>query len=117
MRRSITVGESTKIAQTSVETQFSGEMSLGTSFSKENQKQAFGEVIRSNPSCAREISGIRILMKEKSIEEKIFFKTVILRDILGDDSIGKSELSFHECFCPGEVKRNALTNFEQTYLN
>lgn len=56
-------------------------------------------------------------MKEKSIEEKIFFKTVILRDILGDDSIGKSELSFHECFCPGEVKRNALTNFEQTYLN
>jgi len=119
MRRGFTVGESTKITQTSVESQFSGKMSLGTSFSKRDKKQSFKEANRIKPfssqgsfwdnaSDEREINGGENVCQ-----------VVIHGDILGDNPIGKTELSFHDYFSFGEVKRNKYIRylFRYQYFN
>jgi len=119
MRRGPTVGKSTKITQTSVESQFSGKVSLGTRFSKGDKKQSFKKAnrvkpfssqgsFRDNGSDEREIDGGENICQG-----------VIPGDILGDDPIGKTELSFHDYFSFGEVKRNKYIRylFRYQYVN
>lgn len=119
MRRGPAVGESAKIAQTSVETQFSGEVSLGAGFSKGNQEQGLEEA-----NWVESFSSQRSLWDKGSDKRKIdggenLLQGVILRDILGDDPISKTELPFHDCFSLGEVKKNKYTRylFKYQYFN
>lgn len=111
MRRSLAVGESTKIAQTSVESQFSGEVPLGMGFSKGNQKQSFKEANR-----VKSFSSQGSFWDKGSDEREIdggenLLQGVIHGDILGYDPIGKTELPFHDYFSFGEVKRNKYIRY------
>ena len=119
MRRGFAVGESTQIAQTSVESQFSGKMSLGMGFSKGNQKQSLKEAHR-----VKSFSSHGSFWDQSSDEREIdgrenLFQRIILRDILGDDPIGKTELPFHDDGSFEEVKRNQYIRylFKYQYFN
>jgi len=119
MRRGFTVGESTKIAQTPVESQFSSEMSLGTGFSKRNQKQGFEEANRVKSFSSQRRFWDKLSDKREIDRGENLCQGVILGDILGDYPIGKTELPFHDYFSLGEVKDNKYTRylFKYQYLN
>ena len=95
MRRSFTVGESTKVAQTSVESQFSSKMSLRTGFSKRNQKQSFEEANRVKSFSSQRRFWDKVSDKREIDRGENPCQGIILGDIPRDYPIGKTELSFH----------------------
>jgi len=74
MRRGLTVGESTKIAQRPSNRSFRARCLWEWASPRGIRSKALKRLTWSNPSLPKEASGIMVLMKEKSMEEKIFFK-------------------------------------------
>ena len=120
MRRGLTVGESAEIAQASIETKLPGKFSLGTGFSKRNQKQGLEEAHRVKAFSSQGCFGNKRSNEREVNGGKDFLQRIVLRDILGNNPISKTRLfSFHDLFSLKEViqKQNSIYLFNYQYVN